>query len=403
MSSFARSTVLPHSFGHYVLFDFIGKGGMAEIFLARQKMQLGGVRLCAVKQILPSLAGDPKFSEMLVYEAKLASRLSHANVVEVLDLGRDDERLFIAMEYIEGFDLNGLLGRCSRTGVPLPFEFAIHVVREALRGLDYAHRRKCDDGRTLGIVHRDVSPSNILISFDGEVKVCDFGIAHANDTIALGSEVDEALQGKAGYMSPEHARGEEVDGRADVFAAGIILWELIAGRRMYKVRDAATSILDRARRAEIPALPVRGGPEEAALHAVVAKALSRDRDARYGSAAAMLRDLDDYIARAKLMTNALTLGRWLTTTFGQVFIARRRSRERAAAALERGAPLVIEPIGAAVAPAPRNVSAAPDMGAQSAQDHSFFEKKQKRGFSATAVVAVALVTLVVALLTNALR
>src|ERR1039458_6864551 len=179
----AAPTRLPRSFGRYVLFDFIGKGGMAEIYLARQKRERGAPRLCVVKQILPGLAGDPKFSEMLVHEAKLAARLSHANVVQVFDLGRADARLFIAMEYVEGFDLNDLLGRCSRAKVPLPFELAVHVLREALRGLDYAHRRTDDEGRPLGIVHRDVSPSNLLGSFEGAGKVCDFGIAHASDML----------------------------------------------------------------------------------------------------------------------------------------------------------------------------------------------------------------------------
>src|SRR3984957_20245519 len=237
LSTAAAPTRLPRSFGRYVLFDFIGKGGMAEIYLARQKTEFGATRLCVVKQILPALAGDPKFSDMLVHEAKLAARLNHANVVQVFDLGRADDRLFIAMEYVEGFDLNDLLRRCSRARVPLPFEMAVHVVREALRGLDYAHRRMDDDGRPLGIVHRDVSPSNLLVSFEGEVKVCDFGIAHANDALSAtrtAHELDEAIRGKAGYMSPEHARGQPIDARSDVFAAGIVLWELASGRRLYR-------------------------------------------------------------------------------------------------------------------------------------------------------------------------
>src|ERR1700735_3167082 len=219
---------LPRSFGRYALFDFTGKGAMAEIALARQKTELGATRLCVVKQILPGLAGDPKFSEMLVHEAKLAARLSHANVVQVSDLGRADGRLFIAMEYVEGFDLNDLLGRCSRAHVPMPFELAVHVVREALRAPDSAPRRTDDEGKPLGIVHRDVSPSNLLVSFEGEVKGCDFGMAHANAVLgapgASGAhrELGEALKGKAGYMSPEHARGEAIDARADVFAAGIV-------------------------------------------------------------------------------------------------------------------------------------------------------------------------------------
>jgi serine/threonine-protein kinase len=351
----AAPTPLPRSFGRYALFDFIGKGGMAEIYLARQKTDLGATRLCVVKQILPGLAGDPKFSEMLVHEAKLAARLSHANVVQVFDLGRADARLFIAMEYVEGFDLNDLLGRCSRARVPLPFELAVHVLREALRGLDYAHRRMDDEGRPLGIVHRDVSPSNLLVSFEGEVKVCDFGIAHANDMLGAGSsahELAEAIKGKAGYMSPEHAAGQPIDARADVFAAGVVLWELAAGRRLYKVGDGRESLVEQARRAEVPELPAQGLPDAEKLRAIVGKALARDRDARYVSAAAMLRDLEGYAASARLMTSPLALGDWLEKTFGEDILARRRTRERAAAALERGAPLVVQAIAAPPVPVP---------------------------------------------------
>jgi serine/threonine-protein kinase len=340
------SVRLPHTFGRYVLFDFIGKGGMAEIYLARQKTELGPTRLCVVKQILPGLAGDTQFSDMLVHEAKLAARLSHANVVQVFDLGRADDRLFIAMEYIEGFDLNDLLRRCSRAKVPMPFELGMHVVREALRGLDYAHRRSDDDGRPLGIVHRDVSPSNLLVSFEGEVKVCDFGIAHANDVVVGSSqhELDEALRGKAGYMSPEHANGLSLDARSDVYAAGIVLWELAAGRRMYRAGEGRETLLEQARKAEVPELQVSTLPEGERLKAIVGKALARDREERYPSAAAMLRDLEGYAVTARLMASPLQLGDWLQRTFGEQIVEQRRARERASAALDRGAPLVVEPI-----------------------------------------------------------
>ena len=351
----AVPTRLPRSFGRYALFDFIGKGGMAEIYLARQKTDLGATRLCVVKQILPGLAGDPEFSAMLVHEAKLAARLSHANVVQVFDLGRADERLFIAMEYVEGFDLNDLLRRCSRAKVPLPFELGVHVVREALRGLDYAHRRTGDDGSPLGIVHRDVSPSNLLVSFEGEVKVCDFGIAHANDTRAARSsqhELDEAIRGKAGYMSPEHARGEAIDARADVYAAGIVLWELAAGRRMYRTGEGRDSLIEQARRAEIPPLPDASLPDAGRLQEIVTKALASDRAARYTNAAGMLRDLEGYAVSARLMTSPLQLGDWLERTFGEEIVAKRRARERAAAALEKGAPVVVQALSPATPPAP---------------------------------------------------
>ena len=353
--SAAANVLLPRLFGRYALFDFIGKGGMAEIYLARQRTELGPARRCVVKQILPELAKDPAFSDMLVHEAKLAARLSHANVVQVLDLGREGERLFIAMEYVEGFDLNDLLRRCSRAKVPLPFELGVHVVCEALKGLDYAHRRTDDEGRPLGIVHRDVSPSNLLVSFEGEVKVCDFGIARANDLLGAAAprdqgspahELGEALKGKAGYMSPEHARGEAIDARADVFAAGIVLWELAAGRRMYKATEGGFSLLDQARRGNVPELPRKGLPGEEKLRSVIAKALTPGREGRYASAAAMQRDLDGYAAAAKLMTSPLALGEWLKKTFGEEILARRRARERATEALEKGAPLVLQAIAA---------------------------------------------------------
>jgi serine/threonine-protein kinase len=304
---------------------------MAEIYLARAETALGAARLVVVKQIISQFAEHPEFAEMLIHEAKLAARLSHANIVQVLDLGRESGQLYIAMEYVEGWDLNALLRRCSQTKTPMPIDFALRIVADALSGLDYAHRAKGEDGRPLGIVHRDVSPSNILISLDGEVKLCDFGIAHAND-IALREaampQVDEAIKGKAGYMSPEHARGEAIDARADVFAAGIVLWELLAGRRLYRPDADRLPLLDRARRAEVPPLPERGLPEEALLHAIVTRALSKDRDARYPAAAAMQRDLEAYIAGAKLAASPLKLGEWVTDRFGVATIQQRRDRER---------------------------------------------------------------------------
>jgi serine/threonine-protein kinase len=319
---------LPRRFGRYALFDFIGKGGMAEIFLARATTELGAARLCVVKQIIPEYAKHPQFAEMLIHEAKLAARLNHAHIVQVFDLGRADDALYIAMEYVEGFDLNALLRRCSQAKVPLPFEFALGIVNDVLKGLDYAHRRTDDAGKPLGIVHRDVSPSNVLISLEGEVKLCDFGIAHANDLVQqTGAHVDEAIKGKAGYMSPEHARGEAIDARADVFAAGIVLWELLSGRRMYK-KESHASLLEVARRAEIPELQAKDLPHEEKLFAIVRKALATNKDDRYPTASAMLRELQGYMSEAKLVASPLKLGTWLVDHFGAELVEQRRLRER---------------------------------------------------------------------------
>ncbi len=320
---------LPRVFGRYRLFDYIGKGGMAEIYLARAETALGAARLCVVKQIIPQFAEHPEFAEMLTHEAKLAARLSHANIVQVFDLGREQGHLFIAMEYVEGMDLNALLRRCSQTKTPLPIGYALRILSDTLKGLDYAHRAKDDAGKPLGIVHRDVSPSNVLISLEGEVKLCDFGIAHANDLVeSKAPQVDEAIKGKAGYMSPEHAKGEALDARADVFAAGILLWELLAGRRLYRMEAGRPALLEQARRADVPALPDKGLPKEAELQAIVKKALSVRREDRYVSAGAMVRDLEAYIASAKLASSPLKLGEWIADRFGTATITQRRARER---------------------------------------------------------------------------
>jgi len=299
---------------------------MAELFLARTETELGATRLAVVKLILPAFSDDPKFAEMLIHEAKLAAGLSHRHIVQVLELGRHDEpdgdleerRLFIAMEYVEGFDLNALLRKCTETKEGLPAQHALGIVADILEGLDYAHRRPEK------IVHRDVSPSNILISYEGEVKLCDFGIAAANDLVR--EEASEALKGKAGYMSPEHARGEALDARADVFAAGIILWELLTGRRLYKPRTEIP-LLEQARLADIPPIPDKGLPHTDELQRIVSKALAPNKGDRYASAGAFQRDLEGYLAKAGLLASRLKLGEWLSSTFGTSLIEERRASE----------------------------------------------------------------------------
>ena len=316
---------LPRAFGAYTLFDLIGKGGMARIYLARAETELGATRLCAVKEILPEFAGDARFSEMLIHEAKLAARLNHRRIVQVTDLGRADDHLFIAMEYVEGVDLNGLLRRCTERKIGLPAVHALGIVVDVLEGLDYAHRRTDDESAPLAIVHRDVSPSNILISFEGEVKLCDFGIAHANDLLDVAGS--DAVKGKAGYMSPEQAAGDAVDARSDVFAAGIVLWELLAGHRLYRSRSELP-LLEQARRAEIPALPDKGLPNFESLRAIVMRALAKNPDDRYASAVEFSAALEEYLATSGMLASRLKMGEWMATTFGTDIIDKRRASER---------------------------------------------------------------------------
>ncbi len=349
---------LPRAFGRYVLFDHIGRGGMADIYLASSRDQLGGARQVVLKQILPHLARDEGFSRMLVAEAKLAARLRHANVVQVIDLGRESERLFLAMEYVEGFDLDKLLRRLSKARIGLPADFALFIVSETLRALDYAHRARGDDGARLGIVHRDVSPSNVLVSFEGEVKLCDFGIARAFDAPDEDAPDEERvahtrLAGKSAYMAPEHARGDDIDARADLFAAGILLWELAAGRRLYKGTEEEMLALARAGR--VPALPRGRLPEQDALEAVLARALAEDRDARFPTAKSFLDALEQYAGTTDLHASQLRFGSFLTEHFAEEIVKARRAREKHAEYL-----LERDPTGSSVRPI---VERAPDAAA----------------------------------------
>ncbi|HEX6244716.1 MAG TPA: serine/threonine-protein kinase [Polyangiales bacterium] len=331
---------LPRVFGRYVLFDRIGRGGMADIFLARADTAFGGSRLCVLKQILPRFSHDSGFERMLISEAKLAAQLSHTNIAQVFDLGRESDRLFIAMEYVEGFDLNQLLRALSEARLGLPAEFALLIIRDVLRGLDYAHRAKDRHGRALGLVHRDVSPSNVLISFEGEVKLCDFGIAKAlnarDERLAAAQSNAPRVVGKSAYMAPEHAMGDVIDARADLFSAGILLWELCAGKRLY--RGTEEQMLALARQAEIPPLPDRGLPNLPLLQAVLDRALARRLDERFSSAQQFLVELEDYAVQSRLMGSQLRFGAFLTDHFGARILELRRERERAARSVPSNLP-----------------------------------------------------------------
>jgi serine/threonine protein kinase len=333
---------LPRAFGKYLLFDCIGRGGVAEIFLARMTAQLGGARRVVVKQILPELSSDPKIARSLVREAKLVTRLNHRNIVRVFDLGRESNRLYIAMEYVEGYDLNQLLRQLTQRKLALPAEFALFILREVLAGLDYAHRARDQHGAPLAIVHRDVSPSNVLISFEGEVRLCDFGIARAFHREAdhwggspardrEGSRVQRVrTAGKCAYMAPEHARGEEIDARSDLFVAGMLLWELCSGRRLYRGEEEAQ--LEQALLANIPPLADRGLPQQSRLQAILDRALALDPATRYQSAQEMLADLDHYALSTQLMASQLRFASFLTDHLADDIRVLRRTRELAAEA-----------------------------------------------------------------------
>jgi len=329
----ARAGIVGSNILHYHVLERLGGGGMGEVYLA-EDTRLG--RQVALKFLSPADTADPEARSRLVREAQTAALLRSPHIAVTYDLLESDDGLFIAMEYVEGFDLNQLLRALSKAQLALPAEFALFVIREALRALDYAHRVKDDQGRLLGLVHRDVSPSNVLVSFEGEVKLCDFGIARAmsaqdEDEIAVPRVV-----GKSAYMAPEHARGEPIDARADVFAAGILLWELCAGRRLY--RGDEDEMLAQAKQAEVPPLPERGLPEHDRLQAVLDRALARYRDDRFQSAAEFLRALEDYAVQARLMASQLRFGSFLTSHFAQEIVELRRERELSARAYQSEIP-----------------------------------------------------------------
>lgn len=286
----------PVLYGKYQLLDLLARGGMAEVYRAKSHGVEGFEKVLVIKRILPELGENPQFVEMFINEAKIAVTLSHANIVQVFDLGRADESYFIAMEYVAGYDLATVLARGQRLGRPIPQELAVYVVSELAKGLDYAHRRRDAQLRPLNIVHRDVSPQNVLISFEGEVKLTDFGIAKA--ALAVSSEENTeagVLKGKYAYMSPEQARGEDVDSRTDMFALGVVLHELLTGENPFYVPESAYETLRRVRDCDFRSLTATlpGLPQE--LAAIAARAMSRRPEDRYPNAGLLYEELVQFL------------------------------------------------------------------------------------------------------------
>ncbi|MBM4291084.1 MAG: serine/threonine protein kinase, partial [Deltaproteobacteria bacterium] len=222
-------------FGPYQLIERIAAGGMAEIFKARTLGQYGFEKTLAIKRLHPRYTQHPEFVEMLKQEAKIAVGLSHPNIVQIFDLGRVQEHFFIAMEYIHGRDLNQTFNRLNTRRERWPLEAALYVLSQVCAGLDHAHRQRGPDGQLLRLIHRDVTPQNVMVSTEGDVKLVDFGIAKVlNSTHETEAGI---IKGKFCFMSPEQAHGARLDHRTDIFSAGIVLYELLAGRPLYDDSD----------------------------------------------------------------------------------------------------------------------------------------------------------------------
>jgi TonB family protein len=284
------STLGPDQFGQYEILERIASGGMAELYKARRSGVEGFQKIVAIKKILPHLADNEEFITMFADEAKLAAQLNHPSIVHIFDLGKiEGGGYFIAMEYIDGRDLRGLLQAAHDVGSPLPIPLAVFIASKVAAALDYAHRRRDAAGREMTIVHRDVSPQNILISYEGDIKLCDFGIAKAASKAS--QTQSGALKGKVQYMSPEQAWGKPIDRRSDLFSLGAVLFEMLTDQKLFR-GDSDLTVLEKVRAADVVA-PSSINPEVPKnLDAILLKALAREAEERYSNASDMLRDLE---------------------------------------------------------------------------------------------------------------
>ncbi len=276
----------------YQVLERIAAGGMAEVFRAESAGLEGFKKTVAIKRVLPHLAQKGGFIGMFLDEARLSAHLSHSNCVQVFDIGRGEGTYFIVMEYVDGADLKALAEFRRARQQRFPIEEACFICVKVCEGLAYAHALVDTNGHPLGIVHRDMSPPNVLITRYGEVKIVDFGLAKANSQLERSEP--GIIKGKFGYLSPEAATGREVDARTDIFALGIMLWELLAGRRLFQ-GDSDYETVQRVQAAEVPSLARLNPQVPEELEGIVRRALSRQPEARFQSAAELGRALNDFL------------------------------------------------------------------------------------------------------------
>ncbi|MDP1826213.1 MAG: protein kinase [Archangium sp.] len=301
--------------GRYVIKRKLAEGGMAEIFLASALGPEGFSKDVVIKVVRSFLAKDSQFVQMFIAEARLVSKLNHANVVQIFDFGKHGESFYLAMEYVRGASLWDLRKRCRDQGVPFPPTLAAEIGAQVARGLQYAHALT-EGGQRIGVVHRDVTPHNVLLSFDGAVKLTDFGIAKATTT----QTAPGMLKGKFAYMAPEQARGEKVDARTDLFALGIVIWELLTGGRLF-AGDSDLAVL-RAVQESLIAPPSRLNPDvPVELSDVVMKALARPADERFQTAFEMEKALANYVLRNAKSVDDSSVSLFLQTMFREEFEA----------------------------------------------------------------------------------
>ena len=318
----------PRRFGPYVLLKPLARGGMGALYLALSGPQ-DSAKLCVIKTVLPHLA-DKEYLQRFRDEAKVVVRLSHGNLVPVFDSGLVAGEIYLAMDYVEGKDLRATWNRCAKKGIAFPVDVAAHIVKELARGLNYAH-----GFGDIKLVHRDVSPPNVLLSYSGEVRLTDFGLA--SSTLKLEKTAPGIIYGKVSYMSPEQARGEPLDGRTDLYAAGIILWELLTGRQLFPsgkppgvAKDAQTSeeLLRRVRKPGARAAVAAGGAGAArARPRSRCRALAPDLKDRYKSCEELRHDLATFLAQTSPATDSSRVQSFLSELYAEDIAAERAERE----------------------------------------------------------------------------
>ena len=353
----------PSPFGKYLLLERINIGGMAEVFKAKTYGVQGFERFLAIKRILPNMAEDDEFINMFVDEARIAVQLTHAHVVQIYELGKFENQFYIAMEYISGRDMRQVLDKLRKESTTVPVPTTAFVISKICEGLDYAHRRTDPSGRPLNLIHRDVSPQNILVGYEGAVKITDFGIAKAEDRASKTQA--GVLKGKFAYKSPEQVRGLPIDRRSDIFAVGILMYEMLTGERLF-VGESDFTTLEKVRNAEVPPPRMHNPdiPEE--LEAIVLKTLSRDRDERYQWASELHDDLQQFLIVNNSIYNAKRLAEYLGGHYAEE-IERERSRMEEFAAIAAPVGLSVEDPSKAAAPAPivqEPAAASPWVGAE---------------------------------------
>jgi TonB family protein len=291
-------------FGQYVIEEHIATGGMADVYKARMMGMEGFQKTVAIKRILSNLTDSDEFVRMFIDEAKLAAQLSHNNIIHIFDLGKVDRSHYIAMEYIEGRDLRSILEECRERDITMPIELSLYITNLLASALDYAHKKRDFDNRALGLVHRDVSPQNVLISFDGDVKLCDFGIAKAASKATQTRA--GALKGKLQYMSPEQAWGKDIDHRSDLFSLGLVLFEMLTNEKVFS-GTSELSVLEQVRDPIITAPSMKNPDVDAEIDRIIFLALNAEREERYQSAEDMKRDLERVIRSRETVANRSSL------------------------------------------------------------------------------------------------